>query len=714
MISALQLTVSDYIIFFAAIIGAMIVGLIAGRKEETSEDYFLAGKKLRWFAVAGSIFGSNVSANHMVGMMGVGFSIGFAQSHFEIGAIAGLLFLCYGFLPVYRKLNLYTLSEYLGKRYDDRSRVSYAIIMIIIMAFVQMVPALYIGSRTICELLGGNAIIQEDSSAATEPTVVTNNISNSPDSAISSQFQVQAPKSKVSMPHYTWFVIALGVIAGSYTIVGGLKAVVYTDIIQSVLMLIAGIGLAVLVFSQLGWNQMLELDAAAGDASKMNIYLPTYHKDLPWTGVLTGLMCMHCFYWGTNQFIVQRALGAVSDKEARAGIISAGFLKLTIPFFSIATGVCAYYLLMNEATEEAARAMVNDIAPDTVFPKLVTRFISPIGFGLVGLIAAGVIGAILSSIDSMMNSAATIISVDIYKRYFRKDASDRELIIAGRVTIVVLMITAILMAIFVMDPNSNENFFLQIANYQNYLTPGLLVAFVLGIFWKRGTAPAAFYTILAGIVLSWVVVQVYDSDMPRPLYDIALDRASVSDFHAGNFVPAGYLDQNVHDMSQDEFDAFIAKDIRPNISALQKMFGPTLNFFHRVVFVLGLSAIVFVIISLMTPMDTKKSQLTWTGLGGHQPTRLKALAKTLCLSLLIFALLGWLTDQTFRGRDLLTPTLAACFAAFWTLGVYGCEILGKFKTDDSGMSRGQYILRSDLTYAGLLAATAMFMMYFFS
>jgi SSS family solute:Na+ symporter len=707
MISALQLTTSDYVIFFATIIGAMMVGLIAGRKEETSEDYFLAGKKLRWFAVAGSIFGSNVSANHMVGMMGVGFSIGFAQSHFEIGAIAGLLFLCYGFLPVYRKLNLYTLSEYLGKRYDDRSRVSYAIIMIIIMAFVQMVPALYIGSRTICELLGGNAIILEDSSTATELAATANTISNPP-GAISNQLQVQAPQSKVSMPHYTWFVIALGVIAGSYTIVGGLKAVVYTDIIQSILMLIAGIGLAVLVFSQLGWNEMLDLDAAAGDASKMNIYLPTYHKDLPWTGVLTGLMCMHCFYWGTNQFIVQRALGAVSDKEARVGIISAGFLKLTIPFFSIATGVCAYYLLMNEATGQAAQSLVNDIAPDTVFPKLVTRFISPIGFGLVGLIAAGVIGAILSSIDSMMNSAATIISVDIYKKYFRVNATDKELIVAGRVTIVVLMITAILMALFIMDPNSKENFFLQIADYQNYLTPGLLVAFVLGIFWKRGTAPAAFYTILAGIVLSWVVVQVYDSDMPRPLYDIALDRASVSDFHAGEFVPAGYLGQNVHDMNQDQFDAFIANDIRPNISAVQKMFGPTLNFFHRVVFVLGLSAIVFVVISLMTPSDPEKSKLTWTGLGGHQPTRLKVLAKTLCLALVIFALLGWLTDQAF-----LTPTLAACFAAFWTLGVYGCEILEKIKTDDSGMSRVQYILRSDLTYAGLLAATAMFMMYFF-
>ena len=112
----ISLSSTDYIIFFASLIGAMLVGLWAGRKEETSEDYFLAGKGLRWFGVAGSIFGSNVSANHMVGMMGVGFSIGFAQSHFEIGAIAGLLFLCFGFLPVYRKLNLYTLSEYLGKR----------------------------------------------------------------------------------------------------------------------------------------------------------------------------------------------------------------------------------------------------------------------------------------------------------------------------------------------------------------------------------------------------------------------------------------------------------------------------------------------------------------------------------------------------------------------------------------------------------------------
>lgn len=311
--ATLELGTLDYVIFFGALIGAMAVGMWAGRKEDTSEDYFLAGKGLRWFGVAGSIFGSNVSANHMVGMMGVGFSIGFAQSHFEIGAILGLLLLCFGFLPVYRKLNLYTLSEYLGKRYDDRSRISYAVIMIIIMAGVQMIPALYIGSRTICELMGGDAIVSEAGSLEVTETTLPADA----EGTVGAQLKAKPSMKLVSMPHYTTFVIALGLIAGSYTILGGLKAVVYTDIIQSVLMLIVGIGIAILVFSQFGWGEMVDANdtaVASGAADRMSIYLPTHHPQLPWTGVLTGLMFMHCFYWGTNQFIVQRALGAVSDK----------------------------------------------------------------------------------------------------------------------------------------------------------------------------------------------------------------------------------------------------------------------------------------------------------------------------------------------------------------------------------------------------------------
>ena len=207
-------TTLDFVLFFAVLAGVMVVGLIAGRRENTSEDYFLAGRRIPWWGVAGSIFGSNVSANHLVGMMGIGFSIGFYQSHFELGAIVGLMVLCYGFLPVYRKLNLYTLSEYLGKRYDDRSRVAYAIIMVLIMVVVQMVPGLYIGARTICILLGGDAMIGVN----------------------------------VNENYYVGFVIALAVISASYTIFGGLKAVVWTDFIQSLLMLVVGIGIALVTF----------------------------------------------------------------------------------------------------------------------------------------------------------------------------------------------------------------------------------------------------------------------------------------------------------------------------------------------------------------------------------------------------------------------------------------------------------------------------------
>ena len=150
------LSTTDLVIFFGSLFTVMLFGLWSGRKEDSSEDYFLAGKSTRWWGVAGSIFGSNVSANHIVGMMGVGFAVGFAQSHFEITAIAGLLMLCYFFLPVYRKLNVFTLSDYLSKRYDDKSRVSYALIMVIIMVVIQMVPGFYIGSRSINLLLQGD------------------------------------------------------------------------------------------------------------------------------------------------------------------------------------------------------------------------------------------------------------------------------------------------------------------------------------------------------------------------------------------------------------------------------------------------------------------------------------------------------------------------------------------------------------------------------
>ncbi len=620
-------TTLDLVVFVVALVGVMAVGLVAGRKEDTSEDYFLAGRGIPWWGVAGSIFGSNVSANHMVGMMGVGFTIGFAQSHFELGAVLGLMVLCYGFLPVYRKLGLYTLSEYLGRRYDARSRVAYAVILIVIMAVVQLVPGLYIGARATCVLLGGDAVREVSLAGG-------------------------AVEQQVSFAWYAAFVVALGAVAAGYTIFGGLKAVIWTDVIQSMLLLAAGIVIAILTFRELGgWGAMMALDRAGAD--RMHLYLPASHPQLPWTGVLTGLMLMHTFYWGTNQFIVQRALGARSDAEARLGIVAAGFLKLAIPFFAIGTGVAAYYLFQQRLPERA-------VDSDAAFPELV-RLVVPLGWGLVGVISAGLIGAILSSIDSMMNSAATLVSVDLYREYVNPDASDRQMIRVGRLSIAVFVTLAAALAITVMDPNSDEHFFLQIASYQSYLTPGLLVAFLLGMFWQRGTAGAAFATIGAGVVFSALVQLGYDHGLGR-------------------------------------------------LPALAAVLGRELNFFHRVVVVVALCTLLYVGVSLRGRVEPERARLTWTDLGGHDPGDLRRALGTIALALACFAALAL---AVARG-GLAPGTAAVLGAAVAGLGVW-LPIL-RHRRDvlaDAQASDPSPAWRDDRLWAGVLCAGGVFLHFWF-
>ena len=644
-------TTLDLVVFFGSLIAVMTIGLFAGRKEETSEDYFLAGRKIPWWGVAGSIFGSNVSANHMIGMMGIGFSVGFAQSHFELGAIAGLMLLCYGFLPVYRKLKVYTLAEYLGRRYDDRSRVAYAVIMILIMAVVQLVPALYIGARSTCILMGGEAV--EQVSLGGEPAL---DPSSSLSSSSGSDQVENRPRTKLNVNHfyYAFFVIALAAISASYTIFGGLKAVIWTDVMQSFLLLLAGVVLALLTFDQLGgWGEMMLRDRAG--EGKMHLYLPSHHPELPWTGVLTGLMALHFFYWGTNQFIVQRALAARSDSEARIGIVVAGFLKLLIPFFAIGTGVAAFYLFQERLPHRT-------IAPDTAFTELVLLVAQPIGFGIIGCISAGVIGAILSSIDSMMNSAATIVTVDLYRRFINPDASDVQMIRVGRLSIVVFVALAALMAIWVIDPNSEKNFFLQIVDYQGYLTPGLLVVFFLGLFWRGATATGAFTTILAGVPLSGLVELAYNS----------------------------YLG---------------------TIPTIASYLGTQLNFFHRVFAVIVLCSAVHVLVSRLGDSDQKRQSLVWADLGGHDPRALRRLLGFLLLWITSLAGLGWAiyTEQA-------SPTIIACIGALMTLLLLPfARAAGLSSNPESSVAATSVIalVKDDLTWAILLCSAAVFIMYFF-
>lgn len=606
----------DIIVFLGTLILVMGVGLWAGRKEESSEDYFLAGRGIRWWQVAGSIFGSNVSANHLVGMVGIGYAVGFAQSHFELGAIAGLMLLCYGFLPVYRKLKVFTLSEYLAQRYDERSRLLYAVAMIYIMVFVQMVPGFYIGSRSMNLLLGGTTLALG----------------------------------------YEWGVVTLAVVAAVYTIIGGLKAVIWTDVLQSVLLLAAGILVAILTFGHSaigGWSGMLALDAAG--AERMHLYLPSDHPKLPWTGMFTGLMCLHFFYWGTNQFIVQRALAARSDGEARLGIVLAGFFKLLIPFFAIGTGIAAYYLFA---------AVGSSPDPDAAFPELV-RIVVPLGYGIVGVIAAGLIGAILSSIDSMMNSAATIVTMDIYRRYINPEANERQLIRVGQLSILAFVALGAWMAIAILDPNSKSNFFLVIVDQQSHVVPGLLVAFAVGMAWRRATAEGAFVAILASPVLSYAFQKLYDT--------------------------------NLH-----------------NIPQLNTAFGEQLNTFHRVAVIVPLAVLIHVVVSLITRGDEQKSKLVWAELGGHRPADMRRLVGVFAVS---FSLFAGLAVAMVKGW--LTPTTCAALGGLWTLGMFcvaAIKTIRRQVAEDPALaetSLSTALLKEDRVYAGILSGLTIFMLYYY-
>ena len=644
----------DLCVFVGSLLAVMIVGLWAGRKEDTSEDYYLAGRSTRWWGVAGSIFGSNVSANHIVGMMGVGFSLGFVESHFEITAIVGLLLLCYGFLPVYRRLNLYTLSEYLGRRYNEPCRVIYAILMLTTIVIIQMVPAFYIGSRSL------NILFLEDSKVSPTVSSTVQNAaqeSQSPAGSVTKD-AVQAAGTKpravrIQTRSYVIGILVMALVTGIYTIAGGLKAVIVTDVLQSIMMITAALIVAILTFgtSEIGgWSGMMATDRAAGAMSKMHLYLPSNHPQRPWTGVLTGLLILHVNYWGTNQFIVQRALSARSDRDARIGIIFAGFFKLAIPFLSIGTGVAAYYLFL----EQFPGAQFDG---DTAFPMLIRQVVAPVGCGVVGLVAAGLVGAILSSIDSMLNSGATIITFDLYRRYLRPQASEAELILAGRLCIAVFVGGAALLTILVMDPNREEHFFTYVASHTSKLVTGIVVAFVLGMFWRRATPAGGLAAILAGVVASYSVEAIYNK----------------------------YLGTN---------------------ETIAAVLGTKLNFFHSAFIAAVLAAVVHVVVSLVTRADAKKSLLTWTALGGHDPLVLRRTVRWLIVSLAIYVMLGIAIVYAT-----LTPTVAGIVAATWTWSLFLASANSAVRQRDKSQQGPWSLFTEDRTWAGLLAATAIFMLY---
>jgi len=434
---ALSFSTFDTIAFVAYFLVVAIVAVVVSRQEHEAADYFLAGRNLPWWLIGISLIASNISTEHFVGMAGSGAEFGMAIASYEWMAAVTLVIVARWFLPRFLAMGITTMPEYLERRFDARPRALLALYMLLAYVFVAMATVLYasgLALQTIFDLPLG------------------------------------------------WGIAITAVFAGAYTIYGGLKAVVWSDLIQGIMLLLGGLLTTVLGLRAIGgWDNLM---AEAGE--KFHMVLPLDHPELPWFAVFFGgLWIANLFYWGCNQFITQRALGARDVVQGRYGIVFAAYLKLLIPFIIVIPGIIAWVLYAPEMGR-----------PDEAYPLLIQRLLPT---GLSGLMFAALLAAVMSSLDSMLNSAATIFTIDVYQRRLRPDASQRRLIAVGRLSTLGFLVIAAAWA-----PNlvRFERIFSYIQEFWGLITPGVAVVFLGGLFWKRGSAAAATWVMGLTLVVT--------------------------------------------------------------------------------------------------------------------------------------------------------------------------------------------------------------------
>ncbi|MFH1882604.1 MAG: sodium/solute symporter [Planctomycetota bacterium] len=531
-------------VFFVCVI---TVGLLKSRKEKTSEDYFLAGRGLKWWLIGFSLIAANISAEQFVGMSGQAAmgSIGLAVASYEWIAAITLVVVAFFFLPKFLKSGIFTIPEYLEYRFNHMSRLVMSLLMVIIYMGVTIPTVIYLGARTLNPL-----------------------------------FKEQLMGIPINITTLSWFV---GILAGIYVAAGGLKACAWADLIQGSALIIGGAVIMVLSFMALDDPSKFEgINAAAvntslglGDAAtfgekfsalkdaNMHMVLPRTSDFLPWTALLLGIWIPNFYYWGLNQYIMQRTLGAHSLREGQRGIVFAAFLKLIIPFIVCIPGIIAFTLYGSKMQEDAMNqeafnkpvleafeqakttpAQANMVIPfngdfarlqlqlaaevlsfnaavlgkvvpagedlsainaellegvdeshpdievrqeligydyDGAFPLLI-RYLTPTG--LRGFVLAALMGAVISSLASMLNAASTIFTMDIYREWFNKNAAQNVLVWVGRCCVPIGVIVGCLIAPVLASPRFRGAFaFIQ--EFQGFVSPGVLTIFLFGLFVKR-------------------------------------------------------------------------------------------------------------------------------------------------------------------------------------------------------------------------------------
>lgn len=448
---------TDLVILIGYLLLMMGFGIwIANReKNESAKDYFLASSALPWWAVGGSLIASNISTEQMLGMNGSGYVMGLAIGAYELMAALTLILVAKFLLPVFIKKGIYTMPQFLEERFDKRVRTIMAFFWVALFVLVNISSVLYLGSLAIEQIIGIPMI---------------------------------------------WAIVALVVYSATLSIFGGLKAVVWTDVIQVVILVIGGFVAAYMVLTFVGdgsfFGGLAHLYEKAPEHFDMILDKanPSY-SDLPGISVLVGGMWIaNLYYWGNNQYIIQRALAAKSIGEAQKGVAFAAIMKLLIPFFAVVPGIAAYVILQDPAAYGFTGAGIDK--PDQAFPWVLSNFVAT---GFKGLVLAALVAAIGSSVSSMVNSASTIFTLDIYKSLFVKSETDEHYVKTGRLAATGALVLGALIAPAL---GSLGQVFQYIQEYTGFISPGVVAVFLFGMFWKRATANAALIAVVASIPFS--------------------------------------------------------------------------------------------------------------------------------------------------------------------------------------------------------------------
>ena len=474
----------DFVILVCYLILLVSLGLFLSRdkdgKEKSANDYFLAGNTLTWWAVGASLIAANISAEQFIGMSGTGFRDGIAIAAYEVMAAITLVVIGKFLLPVMLDRKIFTIPQFLRERYNDGVGLAFSILWLFLYVFVNLTSVAWLGALAIEQILGLQGL------------------------AVS----IFGFEISIRM----LIILGLFIVAGVYSIYGGLASVAWTDVMQVTFLVGGGLITAYVALKEMGGIMGTDAFGALGQvyhdmttgahAQDVHFHLVIQEShnasafaNVPGiAAVVGGVWLTNLGYWGFNQYIIQKGLAAKNVDEAKKGLIFAGFLKILIPFIVVLPGICAYYI-MQDPTKFASMNLAGNInVADDAYPWLIRNFTPT---GIKGLSFAALTAAIISSLASMFNSTSTLFTMDIYKKYINKNANDKQLVNTGRI----VAVSALVIALVAVKPllGGLDQAFQYIQEYSGFIYPGIITVFGLGLLWKRASSTAAVWTAILTI-----------------------------------------------------------------------------------------------------------------------------------------------------------------------------------------------------------------------